>query len=226
MEQAIIKKNNVSAENQMKNSSAFFGYGQGGKKILILGNSITRHAPNESLGWFGDWGMAASAREKDYVHLLKDKLDRTGKPYELFVRQMADWEQSLNDGKTDLFRYRDCRDVRADIVVYRLTENIKSEFVSPERYCAAVEEMLRYVCPENATVIFTSSFWKYDAFDGVTEQLAKNRNMPFVYLGDLGERDDMRATGLFSHVGVACHPGDAGMVAIADRIWQTLFPLL
>jgi len=37
----------------------------GGFRIFILGNSITTVT-----GWVHEWGMAASAREKDYAHII------------------------------------------------------------------------------------------------------------------------------------------------------------
>ena len=40
----------------------------------------------------------------------------------------------------------------------------------------------------------------------------------YIPLGDLGERDEMSAKGLFEHSGVAGHPGDRGMKEISDRI--------
>jgi hypothetical protein len=43
-----------------------------------------------------------------------------------------------------------------------------------------------------------------------------------VELGDLGERDDMKAIGLFEHRGVANHPGDLGMQTMSDRIFAVL----
>ena len=39
-------------------------------KVLYLGHSMTRHGPSQKIGWTNDWGMAASAREKDYAHLV------------------------------------------------------------------------------------------------------------------------------------------------------------
>lgn len=37
------------------------------RQALVLGNSITIHPPLPSIGWFGNWGMAASSKDKDFV---------------------------------------------------------------------------------------------------------------------------------------------------------------
>ena len=44
--------------------------GDGAFKILIYGNSIALHGPAPKIGWERNWGMAASAREKDFAHLV------------------------------------------------------------------------------------------------------------------------------------------------------------
>ncbi len=48
-------------------------------RILFLGNSLTLHGPKPEIQWTGNWGMAASAQDKDYVHLLTAAINaRTG----------------------------------------------------------------------------------------------------------------------------------------------------
>src|SRR5690349_11353436 len=65
-------------------------------RVLFLGNSITRHGPAPDLGWNDDWGMAASALEKDYVHRVAAGLaGRTGKKPEIKFANIADFERGL-----------------------------------------------------------------------------------------------------------------------------------
>ena len=54
------------------------------------------------------------------------------------------------------------------------------------------------------------------------QEVAAERGYPFVYLGDLGESDEMKAIGRFEHIGVANHPSDRGMEAIAERLWNAI----
>ena len=43
-------------------------------KVLILGNSIVAHDPEPDIGWAGNWGMAASISDSDFVHVLTRKI--------------------------------------------------------------------------------------------------------------------------------------------------------
>ena len=65
-------------------------------RVLFLGNSITLHAPAPDIGWTGNWGMAASGEDKDYVHLLLDKIavSSGGRP-RFMVRNIAEFEREL-----------------------------------------------------------------------------------------------------------------------------------
>ena len=73
----------------------------------------------------------------------------------------------------------------------------------------------------NAKVILTTGFWKHPGDDTI-KKVGDELGYPCIYLGDLGEDDSMKAIGLFEHAGVAAHPGDLGMLNIADRIWDEM----
>ena len=66
----MFEKNTVKATEQVKKDRYVEDFQKDGKvKVLFIGNSITRHEPKPEIGWDNDWGMAASCRENDYVHV-------------------------------------------------------------------------------------------------------------------------------------------------------------
>ena len=70
-------------------------------------------------------------------------------------------------------------------------------------------------------MIITTGFWKHPG-DNDIRVYAKEKGITCVELGDLGEDKQMKAVELFEHRGVANHPGDKGMRAIADRIMKAI----
>jgi hypothetical protein len=65
-------------------------------KVLYLGHSMTRHGVAPKIGWTNDWGMAASAREKDYAHLVARGIEaKTGRKTEVRLRNIASCSQPL-----------------------------------------------------------------------------------------------------------------------------------
>lgn len=59
---------------------------------VALGNSITCNEIEEGL-WWGNWGMAASSEEKDYVHLVSNWLGgQSVRPVTTTVLDLKKWE--------------------------------------------------------------------------------------------------------------------------------------
>ena len=56
-------RNTVKGENQVSQHVTFEGNLDGSPRIMFVGNSVTRHATKEDIGWYGDWGMAAIFRQ-------------------------------------------------------------------------------------------------------------------------------------------------------------------
>ena len=219
-----ISKNTVSAKGQLKENQfvSFENIENSGIKILILGNSITRHGILHEIGWHNDWGMAASAKEKDYVHILMKKVCEKSPDASFCIGQVAQWEWEYKNGSKVYKDYRSARDFGADIIVCRFIENVKRDDFEADIYKKELDNLLRFFDPENKSkVILTSGFWHHLG-DKAIEEYAKENNLPFIYLGDLEDDKSNMAIGLFEHDGVAHHPGDNGMRNIADRIFEVL----
>ncbi len=220
-EKFTIKDNTVSSANQLSADKhvTFYGNAQAKRRILIIGNSITRHGAKPQIGWHGDFGMAASSAEKDYVHLLRSRIFEEEEAY-VMVHQLAEWERECTDEKS-LSLCKVSRLFCPDLLIFRLGENISA----PKEDAAAKLEkafsnLISYIAPKK--VVFTTCFWKHGDVDEAIRTVAKRMDMPLAELGDLGDDDRYMAVGLFEHSGVAHHPGDLGMAAIADRIFEKI----
>lgn len=221
---AQIDKNTVKAENQLGNLNkiTFENKNCGGKKILFVGNSITRHAPKSDIGWFNDWGMAASSKDKDYVHVLENMILKTNPDAEFCICQLAEWERSYKTGDMLLDSFNTAREFNADIIVIRLIENCPHNDFDHETFSEQYGKMIGYLNKSGkAEIVVTTGFWKHPA-DTTISQFAAENGFDCVYLGELGEKSEMRADGLFKHSGVAAHPGDKGMENIAMMIYEKL----
>ena len=220
-----IDQNTVPSDNQMGDNPAVYYDGVDGLRVLIVGNSITRHPPSGE--WLGDWGMSASSMEKDYVHLfMKMFRDKYGKA-RFCVAQLADMEhkcKDINAVDTVLAKFEELKKFQADIVIFRLSENVQTANEAEQAaFKASFEKTVRFLNNEGkAKLIFSTGFWHNPNADAVIREVAKTYGAPCVELGDLGEQDKYKAIGLFKHPGIAAHPGDAGMQAIAERLFDAV----
>ena len=224
-----IKKNTVKATNQMENKQyVYFENSEGrGIRVMFVGNSITRHGVKPEIGWYNAWGMAASSRENDYVHQLISKIDSAKADAAYCICQAAQWEFAYKTGTENFYQmYREAHDFQADIIVLRVIENCRLDEFDADIFKAELEKLLAYLNPTGkAKAVITTSFWHHCGDDAIRE-FSKEHQIPLVEIGDLGEKDEMKAIGLFENSGVANHPGDLGMKMIADRIYEKLEDLL
>ena len=196
-------------------------------RVLYLGNSITLHGPAPQIGWTGNWGMAATSQANDYVHLLTAKIADAakGEP-KVMVKNIADFERNLD-------QYDIAESLKAELafkpelVILAIGENAAplKDAAARERFRKAVDSLLKALTEQDRpTILVRSCFWADPAKDAELKGAATLAGATFVDIHELGGDPSMaaRSERKIEHDGVAGHPGDKGMKAIADAIWKAI----
>ncbi len=195
-------------------------YAVGFKRVLLIGNSITLHVPQADIGWSGNWGMAASAPANDYMHKLTERLQSLDsqvvvKSYDGVAFERQFWT----------FDYSTVRSVAAfkpDLVIMRIAENVPDFSVSNRNfgqyYQRLIDSLTVHYSP--VKIVCTTSFFNQPVTSEVIRQVATTRKYYLADFAGLVNDQSLQATGLFSNPAVAAHPGDKGMLVIADIIWD------
>ena len=223
-EYAQLNKNTVKSQEQLKDSQSvrFENVDGKGIRIMFIGNSITLHGVKPDIGWYNEWGMAASAKEKDYVHRLMSEVKKTAPDAAFCICQVAGWERQYNDEAFAYNIYENAQQFGADVIIMRFIENCPGVGFDAGAFKRSLRKLFDYLDPNGkAKIILTTGFWKHPG-DAAIVEYGKENGLPVIKLGDLGEDNAMKAIGLFEHGGVANHPGDLGMEKIAQRIFSEL----
>ncbi|GAB2764233.1 hypothetical protein GCM10027275_01640 [Rhabdobacter roseus] len=208
--QARIRRNNTISRIASIHFTLFY------QRVLIVGNSIMSHGPYPQIGWKGDWGMAASRPDSDFVHLLTRKLQQANPTIQIKLFNGVSFEKNY---KTyDFTQADEYVDFMPDLIIMRIAENaeaaIESEF--QEKYSALIKRLLS---KSKATVLCTTSFWPgRDQANQAIKNVAAKNNYRLVDISQYFEDKSYTAKGLFEDQGVAAHPGDKGMRAIYESI--------
>ena len=196
-------------------------------KVLFLGNSITLHPPLANIGWTGNWGMAASSAEKDYVHLVvADIAKAAGQQPDVKVKNIADFERQHE--KYDVAAGLKAElAFGAEIVVVAIGENVPGlgSEQAKEKYAAAFARLLTELKSHGAPALFVrGSFWPDPTKDAIMKKACTDAGGVFIDLGGMGkdETNFARSERKIDHAGVGYHPGDKGMKAIADAVWSAI----
>jgi len=197
------------------------------QRVLFLGNSITLHGPAPQIGWTGNWGMAASAQDKDFAHLLLARIaEATGKRPEAMIENIAGFERGFAafDAGSALKKQLD---FRADLIIVAIGENVPALPTEEARkgFRNALASLLAAFHRQGEPAIFVRScFWPDKTKDDILREACREAGGTFVDISGLA-RDEShyaRSERRFAHAGVAAHPGDKGMKAIADALWKAI----
>lgn len=190
------------------------------KNILILGNSITKHAPGPQVGWHGNWGMAASAESKDFSHIIGSSLKAQITPVNI-----SDFEG--NHTVFDLKNLDKHFETIPDLIIIKIGENVLQATDFDKSFTKFIS-YIKYKAP-NAKIVIAGTFWQNDPVNTVMSIESRSRKIPFVKLQHLDTQINKSFIGedMFNLDGskykitnqdVANHPGDKGMKNIADLI--------
>ena len=194
-------------------------------KILFIGNSITWHPVKEEIGWLNEWGMAASCEDKDFVHLIMDKVRVSHPDAEYKIAWAVAWEREYWDA-VHLVAFREYLNFKPDIIIIKIGENSSPQSNDEYPYEHYFKQLIDYINPEQKSkVIVCTGFWKRGVLDEAVRKTAAELGYPLVELNHL-DTDDMKAYYTYGIGGPAHHPGDKGMKAIADEIYTQLKEIL
>ncbi|MBE7494483.1 MAG: SGNH/GDSL hydrolase family protein [Verrucomicrobiaceae bacterium] len=197
------------------------------QKVLFLGNSITKHGPKADIDWSGNWGMAASAEAKDYVHVFTASLtQKQGAAPEILVKNIADFERA-HQGYEFATKLKEAIDFQADLIVLAIGENVPGLKTAEEKtqLQSDVTALLKSLQgTRKPTILVRSCFWANAAKDEALRGACDAVGGIFCDIGALGADKSLygRAEREFKHAGVANHPGDKGMAAIAEALMKAL----
>jgi len=215
--------NKVDASSQVKFPYYIEGNENASFKIMFIGNSITIHECKPEIGWFNSWGMAASKKENDYVHVVyKHFLDKNHDT-SICVFNGGLWELDYtNNDKCDVV-INEAKEYKPDVIVVRIGENFSKENISKNiDPFIAFNYLINGLTNVCKNIHITSQFWHYDVIDNAIKKVSDTYSLPYIKIDDLGERDDCKALGQFKHEGVSLHPSDLGMKIIAERIIDSI----
>lgn len=221
---AKASENSVDGNNQINGDKIYYlKNGEKGEvtRVLIFGNSITRHGAKPDIGWFNDCGMAATSAERDYVHVLFKRMKESGYNPCFLVSQAADFE--MNFYEPCAFDFLSAEPTfNADIIILRLGDNVHSG-VNDCRLMPAFENLINACAKKGVRIIVTGSYFINEKIEPLLKELCNKNRYEFVELFDISlNAANQGGKDKFWHDGVALHPGDGGMKIIAERLFDAI----
>jgi len=218
-EQEISKMNSEPYTSELEIVGTSF---QLKKRVLFLGNSISLHGLSEEINWTHVSGMAASSRDKDYIHVLVKLLSEDWKSQiEYRIVNIAEFERGYSTFNYD--RLSSVVDFNPDLVIFQIGENVSSSGINQGStdFQSAYVKLVEMI--DSKSKIVCLPFWPDKFKNKIITQVAMETGASLVDLSHLGSGLEplnlARSENRYSHSGVAAHPGDYGMENIAKAVF-------
>ena len=230
-ETAVISESESESESDTSSvSDTDTGWIKDGFNYLAIGNSITQHGITSY--WWNEVGMAASDADHDYFHLVLKHLEENNSKVKGIAYNFYIWEVQSHDRDEALSMLDPFLSPDLDLVTIQLGENV-NDLTTLQKDYVSLLQYIRAKAPD-ARILVIGDFWNSENRNEIKEAAANEANAEFVSLDGIASNDSYYCgTGTtvydaegnahtVEHDGVARHPGDAGMDAIAGRIIKTL----
>lgn len=194
-------------------------------RVMFIGNSLTRHPPLESSGWGNFWGMAASAPDKDWAHLVQLYLSiDQNMPVEISIANTdLPWiDRDFEDVKAELERFR------PEAVFIQIGDNAMDGSIDgfKQPYMKLLDLVGKYTART-----YMLNTWRLSNQNGVItiyiKDMAGDYRSQFIDIHDIYK--DTRNQAISESLclnnstinpNVCWHPGDVGMRAIAAKVCE------
>ncbi|ADB38155.1 SGNH/GDSL hydrolase family protein [Spirosoma linguale] len=224
--------------------------GQYSRVLIVGNSITKLVAQSGSDGWqspaltaAGGWGRASSTQAKDFAHILESRFKQLNPNAQVLPLWEAPFERDyINNNPAGWLTYDysalqtriangfSASPSKPDLIIIRLGENVVNSQVEPNNFKGALNTLINKVMEVStpgAKVILTNSMWPDQPLANVKiQEVANERGFPFVDLSDmisnpvfLAGNDPVTLAAFPNNTGDR-HPGDAGMLEIADRIWS------
>lgn len=210
-------------------------------RILFWGASTTKHAPSASIGWYGNWGMAASAEENDYVHKLVSYIEEAYYPSKVTFEIIAnsDWDAAISpetdknkDWSTNakfVEMEETIKTFRPNIIMTAQTGNMQATADGDVAYNAYKQmyDMMFSYCPDAIIVAQYCGTWHSTMKEEFMARLGQNysdKNFFLLHNDVAGVAEYLAPE--FENEGVARHWGDKGHERVAKQCFALANPVI
>lgn len=197
---------------------------------VALGNSITCNEISDL--WWGNWGMAASSEDKDYIHLVSAWLGgQSVRPVTTTVLDLKKWELTA-DRDGILKDYEEYFNEYTDLITIQTGENITEFKETLGSDYPNLIKMIKEKAPNAQIIMLGEVLWPSEDIETAKRQACEQYGVTFAdmseflngYEGFYKSSVGTTVTGadggshVISDEVVAAHPNDEGMACIAQQV--------